>query len=234
MLRNVKSLKVGVALSLGALLRSEPSWACDVPSPSYFFASPDDTVAYPSEPADGPAPQGSGADGGVPEAASDTTPPLAPASIGVSIERGVGPRNAGGCNSMMTSCDSTGSIHLYPEPPEGETREDTGYLIAVSNGRPPDGLTIPAEALIASESSGIWLYWEDGAHDDQEAIDFTLTVRAVDRAGNVSEEATRVRVRHGGDAGCHAGRKARGAFSALILLALLGAALVRRRSARHS
>lgn len=57
-------------------------------------------------------------------------------------------------------------------------------------GKLPAGLTLPADAIEPAAAVTIFIHWDDGATNDQEAIDFTLNVVAIDAAGNESEPRT--------------------------------------------
>jgi hypothetical protein len=107
-----------------------------------------------------------------------------------------------------------------------------GYRFTLVAGAFPAGFTLPSETIVLLVSAGeMWLHWEDGATDDQESIDFTLQIIAVDAAGNESAPQTlRIRDDQGG---CRiaAGRGSPGPGGAVfVLCALLAAALRPRRS----
>jgi MYXO-CTERM domain-containing protein len=95
-------------------------------------------------------------------------------------------------------------------------------------------LTIADTAVLATGAFGgneLVFWWADGASDDQEAIDFTLSIVAVDHAGNESAPKT-VRVVAEGRGGCAvASRTHRRDVVAFPLLALATLA-ARRRDAR--
>lgn len=164
------------------------------------------------------------------EAAIDDEPPAKIETVGIEIRRGNGPE--GGCSQSSTSCDDIGSIAIVPTPPSDNrtASAELGYRIRLVGGGVPSGLTIPTEALRVQSSDfpGLYLRWIDGATDDQESIDFTITLAAVDRAGNEGPESAPIRIHHAGSSsGC---RVARG--NDLSLALVLGSILWLRWSMR--
>lgn len=165
------------------------------------------------------------------EAAVDDEPPAKIETVGVEIRRGKGPE--GGCSQSSTSCDDIGLITLIPTPPSDNRTDadELGYRIRLVGGEVPSGLTIPTEAWRLQTSSppaALSLHWIDGATDDQESIDFTVTLAAVDRAGNEGPESAPIRIHHAGSSsGC---RVARG--NDLSLALVLGSILWLRWSMR--
>ena len=107
-----------------------------------------------------------------------------------------------------SSCDSIGLIHIeFTSPKDDRTpRERIGYRITHVAGTLPYGLSLPSYALVAMPVAGdvsrevfrLALAWTDPATGDQEAIDFTLALTAVDLAGNESAPSSPIRVRHPG------------------------------------
>jgi hypothetical protein len=108
--------------------------------------------------------------------------------------------------------------------------ERMGYRFTLVAGALPAGFTLPTGTVVVLISSGMmWLHWDDGATDDQESLDFTLQIVAVDAAGNESAPQTlRIRDDQGG---CHiaAGHGPTNVGIVFILCALLAAKLRRRR-----
>jgi len=166
------------------------------------------------------------------EAAVDDEPPAKVDAVGVEIRRGKGPQ--GGCSQTSTSCDDIGSITIVPTPPSDNRTpsDELGYRVRLVGGVAPSGLTIPTEAvrLQSGDPPALYLHWIDGATDDQEAIDFSIALTAIDRAGNEGPESAPIRIHHtGSGSGC---RVARG--NDLSLALVIGAMLWLRRSMRRS
>jgi hypothetical protein len=107
-----------------------------------------------------------------------------------------------------SSCDSIGLIEIeFTGAKDDRTpRERIGYLITHVAGTLPYGLSLPSYARLAKPVAGdvsgevfrLVLLWTDPATGDQEAIDFTLALTAVDLAGNESAPSSPIRVRHPG------------------------------------
>ena len=157
----------------------------------------------------------------------DTTPPAALQTPGVSVSRGHGPEG-GACSREMTSCDDAGRIGIHVLAPEdNRTPADRmGYSVALVSGSLPEGAAIVSP--VRTMDGAIWLTWTDGATDDQESIAFTLELRAMDEAGNVSEPV-RVSVRDEDDGGCRmASRTLDASWMPSFALALLALAGLRR------
>lgn len=160
------------------------------------------------------------------EQAIDKEPPGRVETVGVSVHRGKGPEGSG-CNRRgSTSCDDIGSIALIPTPPSDNRtpKEELGYRVRFIGGRVPDGLHIPdgARRLYEFEPPSFGLRWIDGATDDQEAFDFTVTLTAIDKAGNEGPESAPIRIHHGGSSGCRMARGSELGSFALVLGALVG------------
>ena len=164
---------------------------------------------------------------GVEEAIPDTslTDSEAPAAVGdvdVSITRGRAPDcRLGTCSS--SSCDDIGFLQLTFDAPEDDQTAggDLAYEIEVIEGDAPEGL-IPDFVFRSFEGPGqIGLQWGDGATDDQEALDFTIVLRAVDQAGNIGADSEPIVITDpGGKAGCNVAH--REPPVALLLLPLFG------------
>lgn len=89
----------------------------------------------------------------------------------------------------------------------GETTDDRtdaehmGYRVEVVAGHAPSDPTWPTGPVRALGGT-LYFHWVDGGSDDQEAVDFTLRIRAVDLAGNEGPPSD-VRIRDdGSSAGC--------------------------------
>ncbi len=151
---------------------------------------------------------------------ADTTPPATPRVELLEVKRGVGPRDEG-CGTTISSTDDFGSVRL--ELGEAGGDEVVGYRFLPIDGSVPFGSAYAGPVVVREPV--VYLGWIDGAQDDQEPLDFTLHVVAVDRAGNESEPVA-IHVRDPGrsEGGCSVG----GAGSGGLLLA--GVALLLRRS----
>ena len=163
--------------------------------------------------------------------ATDHVPPTLPPLGAPRITRGKPPQRSG-CGYSGTSCDDLGSVVI----PLGATDDQTpptqiGFRMSLAAGALPSGLSLPSDA-VKPWGDVLALNWPDGANDDQEPIDFTLRVVAIDLAGNESPPQT-VRVADDpGGAGCvvaRPGTAPEGAAGVAIGALLL---VVRRRSRR--
>jgi hypothetical protein len=107
-----------------------------------------------------------------------------------------------------SSCANIGLIQIaFTGAKDDRTpRERIGYLITHVAGTLPYGLSLPSDARLATPVAGdvsgevflLALAWADPATGDQEALDFTLALTAVDLAGNESAPSSPIRVRHPG------------------------------------
>lgn len=156
------------------------------------------------------------------ETAVDSKPPSAIADPSFTVERGHGPE--GGCGSQSSdSCADVGSISIHFEPATDDRTDavSMGYLLEVIGGTAPADSTWPSSPVRASEGNTLYLHWVDGDHDDQEAIDLTLAISAIDRGGNKGPP-TELRIRHGGsDEGCRVSGSGVDLSWSLVLVALL-------------
>jgi len=134
----------------------------------------------------------------------DQMPPTLAPLPAPQITRGKAPEQSG-CTTSASSCDDLGSIGLSLQASDDVTPPtQIGYRLTLAAGSLPADLALPGGAI---ESLGgmLWLRWVDGATDDQEPIDFTLRVVAIDLAGNESAPQT-VRVTDGSGGGCTVAR----------------------------
>jgi hypothetical protein len=107
-----------------------------------------------------------------------------------------------------TSCADTGliEIHITGAKDDRTPRERIGYRITHVAGALPYGLSLPSYVFFLSpvaddasrELFRLALLWGDRATGDQEAVDFSLAITAVDLAGNESAPSSPIRVRHPG------------------------------------
>jgi hypothetical protein len=137
--------------------------------------------------------------------ATDALPPSAPIVTIPSIRRGKGPEHHG-CSRTVSSCDDLGLITLQVSATDDQTETASlGYRIELVSGSLPSDLLLPETAVRPATSEGLLLYWMDGNTDEQEALDFTLSIRAVDLAGNAGPP-TAVAVLDPGSGGCSVAR----------------------------
>lgn len=131
------------------------------------------------------------------EQVEDVTAPSTPSFEVEAIQRGVGPERAGCGQQSSTSCDDLGwiTLRLLDVSDDRTARAEMGYLIE-TQGEVPEGLSVP-DVPVRFDDNTFVLVWIDGAHDHQERIDFTVTMRAVDLGGNVSDPSAPVEVRDG-------------------------------------
>jgi hypothetical protein len=121
---------------------------------------------------------------------SDSTPPGVPTVSVESIHRGKGPQGSG-CSQSASSCDDIGTVSLLVSATDDQSSaENIGYRIELASGTLPSGLTLPSGAVRALGGGSLVMVWIDGNTDQQEALSFSLTIRAVDLAGNVGQPAT--------------------------------------------
>ena len=148
---------------------------------------------------------------------SDVTPPETPQAEILRIKRGKGPE--GGCLSQSgTSCDDIAYVELALSAEDDISTEDSiGYEIVVQ-GDAPEALGRNVRVVSAPDGE-VRFHWEDG--EGTRDIRFDLHIRSVDRAGNISEEATILHVRSDGSSGCAAGRDYPDSSWLLVLLAAL-------------
>jgi hypothetical protein len=174
------------------------------------------------------------------EVTDQMAPTLSPISAPV-IGRGFAP---GGCSGSSSSCDDIGVIQIEPKATDDMTpTEKIGFRVTLADGTLPAGLTLPADAIdLPAGYPFVGLTWVDGATNNQDPLDFTLSIVAVDLAGN--ESAAQTVVVHddgggsGGSASCQlsaarsggSGHTPASAAICLTVFALLMAACRRRTS----
>lgn len=127
----------------------------------------------------------------------DKQPPVQVEARIVSVVRGRAP---GG-----SSCDDIGVIviELVRVDDDRTPREKLGYRITHVEGTLLDAGMLRSGvvfrvATVPGKPLQFTLPWIDGATDNQEPIDFTLAVTAVDLAGNESVPSSPIRVSHPG------------------------------------
>jgi hypothetical protein len=160
--------------------------------------------------------------------ALDKVPPEPPAVEEVRLNRSYGPRSDG-CSQSSSSCDGSGSlgIQIAPGRDDRTAPNDLGYLVRVRDGGLPGGAT-PYDQPVLLLSGGLYVFFPDAGPDEQEPIDVTFEVIAVDRAGNESAP-TVARATSPGDEGCAFGGRARsGMFERLVIVTALSVFAARR------
>jgi hypothetical protein len=216
--------KSSAALLVAVALRTSPALACVDPPPAEHV--PDPTIA-------------------------DTEPPGIVGDVSYSIFRGndreVAEADGCGQREVRTSCKGNASITFFIEPPgPAEPDEDAGadagtaaaehvgYLFELVDGEAPEGL-LPETPVLAADDGSLELHWNDGDDDDQEQVSFTVTVRAVDDAGNLGEPSDPIHVFDSGstESGCSITRGLLGSWMPSALLSL-GALLFAARATRRA
>ena len=127
----------------------------------------------------------------------DRLPPSAPQMSLLSIKRGRGPRP----DSSGSSCDDIGEIILKLDQAARDDRtqpEKMGYLWQVRDGQLPEDLGPPTRPVRLTVDGRLLLIWVDGSTDDQEPLEFSITITAFDLAGNQSQPSEAVQIRHPG------------------------------------
>jgi hypothetical protein len=195
----VRVLAVCAAAS-AAVLVAGPAWACKaVNQPHMIDAS--------TEGIDGTAP---------------TLPPIS----SVTVTRGKGPQGDGCGGSVVNSCDGRGVIVVGGEATDDMTPPDRiGYLFTIVAGAAPVGFTLPSGAIEPASDGTVSLFWDDQATDDQEPINVTFQVVAIDLAGNQSAPQTFAIQEGTPGKGCRVG-PAGGAYRPARPLVALGVAIL--------
>lgn len=129
----------------------------------------------------------------------DCSPPSPIETVQISFSRGRGP--VCDCSGICSysSCDEFGFITFRPEPLTDDLsqRKDMGVQIELTDGSPPDSL-FETDIYPVGPDGSFELSWHDGDTDDQEPIDFTVVLYAVDAAGHLSEPSPPIQVFHPG------------------------------------
>ena len=126
----------------------------------------------------------------------DRQPPVQVEARFTSVVRGGG--------APGSSCNDLGFIviELVRVDDDRTPRERLGYRVTLVEGTLPGWGMSSAVRVVPAPVKGkplqFTLAWVDGATDNQEPIDFTLTVTAVDMAGNESVPSSPIRVSHPG------------------------------------
>jgi hypothetical protein len=147
---------------------------------------------------------------------ADETGPSAPGVVVEEFTRGDEWAPDGvSCGPTETSCDGTASLHLrLSSTDDVSAPEAIGYRVESTN---PDFTTQMLVVRIAADGS---LFLLAGGDDGKKDLKFSLTVTAVDEAGNVSAPTT-VRVNERGSLNCRVGSWSNAAPYGLLLLVLL-------------
>jgi len=111
-----------------------------------------------------------------------------------------------GCNGINSwegsSLDDAGMIVISITPPSDDRTpaELIGYRVIHLEGDLQGELSPDYDFRIEGEA--IYLHWIDGRTDDQEPIDLTIAIQAIDLAGNLGARSDPVTIRHPGSGGC--------------------------------
>lgn len=154
--------------------------------------------------------------------ATDHTPPTLPAIPPAQLH--FGDDSSQGCGS---DCADTGIIRIPAVATDDLTTPDKiGYRFTLESGDLAPGLTLPATAVDRNTTDAVNLYWNSTTG---RPVDFTLTVVAVDLAGNESAPQT-VRVMDDTSHACAVARARTPGpeVAGLALLALMAIACRRR------
>lgn len=132
----------------------------------------------------------------------DTTPPGPIEVLDVEVHRGRGPSCEGIGGWSATSIDGTGTIAITINPPIDDRTplEQMGYRVTLLEGELENDMFPEYDFRIRDEA--IYLNWSDGDTDDQEPIDLTIEIQAVDLAGNLGARSDPITIRHPGSGGC--------------------------------
>jgi hypothetical protein len=161
--------------------------------------------------------------------AQDASLPSAPVATVQLIHRGKGPEQRG-CAQSASSCDDLGWIIVQVSATDDQTAAGSlGYRVELASGSLPAGLSLPTTAVRPATSNGLTFVWIDGSSDDQEALAFVLSIRAVDLAGNEGPP-TSVAVRDPGSGGCSLGGTSPLASLGAVVAPLLVVAWLLRRT----
>lgn len=132
------------------------------------------------------------------ERAVDKAPPGVPEVKLAELKRGRGPRAAGDGSVGVSSCDDIGLIILHVVPPQDDRTPagKLGYRAEWVSGDLPEDMDLSRTVRLGADT--MTLHWIDEARDDQDPIDFTIRVVAVDLAGNAGQPSAPLRIRDDG------------------------------------
>lgn len=112
---------------------------------------------------------------------SDVEAPWAGEVVTWSITRGRKPSASG---TTADSCEAVGilDITMQRSTDDPDTDDTVGYLPVLKSGQLPEGMVLPTTPLAGPN---VRILWDDGAVNQQDAIEMTLNLVSVDFAGNV-------------------------------------------------
>lgn len=162
------------------------------------------------------------------EQALDTTPPGAVEILEVDVSRGRGPDCSGTGGYSETSLDDLGSIMITLKPPADDRtpEEQMGYRVTILEGELANDMIPDYDFRINGEV--MYLNWSDGDTDDQEPIDLTIEIQAIDLAGNLGTRSDPITIQHPGSGGCSTA--AHNTLEAWMCLLAVSLAVLRRKS----
>lgn len=132
----------------------------------------------------------------------DITPPERVSADLLRISRGHGPKVHENGTMSASSCDDIGMVVLKfrAAPKDDRTQPGRlGYLVVLTGGKLPEGFSLSDTANRDLDGNNEYLlHWLDGASDEQEALEFAVSIVVVDLAGNRSVPSEPIWVRHPG------------------------------------
>ena len=149
------------------------------------------------------------------KAEMDHSPPTLSSVTVVQISRGTG---GDGC--AHSSCDGIGNSQIHAAVSDDMSpASELGYRLNLVGGTLPKGLWPALDVPFRLGAGNIGLHWDDGEPADQDTVDFTLQVVAIDAAGNESQPQT-VRI-YDPKGGCSVASRSTGHSLTAALLMLL-------------
>lgn len=128
------------------------------------------------------------------------------------------------------SCEPLGTITLRVVATDDRSAgSDIGYQVRFAGGELPAGLTIPDEPIAPQDNGDMFLSWVDA--EFEYPLEFSITIAAVDAAGNVGPASPPIALADPGSSGCQAGGPA--STGGALAIGILAVAFARRRR-RHS
>ncbi len=154
------------------------------------------------------------------EVGVDIAAPAALGPVTVNLNRGTRPEADGCGGGAATSCDDIAILDIsFDDAIDDRTpAERMGYVVRLVAGSLPTGITLSDEPVRLPGGGLVYSFGDNS--EDQDDIDFTVSITPVDLAGNEGP-GTEVRIRAAGNSACSGG-----STSALTLLLWFGAAML--------